>query len=363
LSPDGEIFGTPMVVTNATFSIAVTGADGRASTNFFTLRILKPGQSPFEERFDGPGIPDGWILERVQGNVDWVISAGTICPYAGATPRHPPVGLSSNACLWTSNSGTTIARLVSPPINLGNVASNAVLTFQLHMAPFLSGRDELRIRYKANWTDNWTTIATFNMPITKWTPQTIELPNTSSTYYIAFEGLAEGQVGGGYGICVADVSVFGDVEESSYDKWVKEHFPNDWDNPLISGPEADPDGDGLPNLMEYAMGTDPNVPDNNAWIRCGVTNLVSYAEVPDGRYFYLKYRRALSAEGVTFNVLGVPSLDPRPLPSDWLPDDIRMLEPWEPGIEPSIWSWVYNIHLTPTTNAPTRFMRLRVELD
>jgi len=352
----GEISGTPDTAGDFPFRIAVTGVDGRASTNNFTLRILPPGRIPFTEAFNGPGLPAGWSVERVDGYVDWVTSRGTICPYVGAIPAVPPANVVSNACLWTANSGVTTARLVSPPLNLSSLVSNATMTFQLCMAECLAGRDKVKVRYRTSPTDNWTDVTEIVYPLKKWTPQTITLPNVSSTYYIAFEGYARG----GYGICIADLVIFGDIFESPFDTWRKEHFPDALDNPDISGPDADPDGDGIPNLMEYAMGLDPNVYNINAWVYGGITNLVNYTGVNTGSYFYLKYRRANEVQGVKFSVLGTPSLVPPEL--NWQTNNILPLVPWQIGTEPE-WSWVYNIHLTPTTNAPARFMKLRVELD
>ncbi len=42
--------------------------------------------------------------------------------------------------------------------------------------------------------------------------------------------------------------------------WRGLHFPGTAD-PAITGPHADPDNDGLENLVEYALGSDPNLPD------------------------------------------------------------------------------------------------------
>jgi PKD repeat protein len=51
---------------------------------------------------------------------------------------------------------------------------------------------------------------------------------------------------------------------STVDLWKQAVFtPTELTNPAVSGDVANPDGDGLPNLLEYAMGTNPNVPNTN----------------------------------------------------------------------------------------------------
>ena len=48
---------------------------------------------------------------------------------------------------------------------------------------------------------------------------------------------------------------------TTYNDWLAEHFaPGDLGNPLIAGPLADPDKDGLDNRLEYAMGFNPSAP-------------------------------------------------------------------------------------------------------
>jgi hypothetical protein len=49
---------------------------------------------------------------------------------------------------------------------------------------------------------------------------------------------------------------------SAYQGWDRRHFTgSERDNPALSGPFADPDGDGRPNWLEYALATDPRRPD------------------------------------------------------------------------------------------------------
>lgn len=46
-----------------------------------------------------------------------------------------------------------------------------------------------------------------------------------------------------------------------YATWRSTRFTGpELDNPLVSGPSADPDADGLPNLLEYALGGEPRIP-------------------------------------------------------------------------------------------------------
>lgn len=53
------------------------------------------------------------------------------------------------------------------------------------------------------------------------------------------------------------VSVF----DTLFDVWRFEQFGVNTNNPGISGELADPDGDGIVNLLEYALNLDPNVAD------------------------------------------------------------------------------------------------------
>jgi hypothetical protein len=51
------------------------------------------------------------------------------------------------------------------------------------------------------------------------------------------------------------------IKNKPFDPWRISHFTSDaLNDPQISGAIADPDGDQLANLVEYAMGLDPNLP-------------------------------------------------------------------------------------------------------
>jgi hypothetical protein len=55
-----------------------------------------------------------------------------------------------------------------------------------------------------------------------------------------------------------------DVPRFGWEQWRAQHFfLVERSNMAISGGDADPDGDGVPNAMEYALGTDPRFPDSS----------------------------------------------------------------------------------------------------
>ncbi|MBL9128893.1 MAG: choice-of-anchor M domain-containing protein [Verrucomicrobiales bacterium] len=46
------------------------------------------------------------------------------------------------------------------------------------------------------------------------------------------------------------------VSETPFERWRQRHWPGSTDA-TVTGPEADPDGDGVPNIWEYATGSSP----------------------------------------------------------------------------------------------------------
>ena len=79
---------------------------------------------------------------------------------------------------------------------------------------------------------------------------------------------------------------------SAYAVWKSFHFGANANNPAIAGDAADPDGDGLANALEYALGSDPNVADTN---RPVLGSIVS-------NHFELQFNRNTSATDMTYSV-------------------------------------------------------------
>lgn len=95
----------------------------------------------------------------------------------------------------------------------------------------------------------------------------------------------------------------------AYYGWDNFHFTSlERDNPLVSGPAADPDGDGRSNADEYALATDPRVVDQP---------LLAFAWSMDGavRRPALRFRRPAGALDVAYELLAGSDLTTWPVVS------------------------------------------------
>ena len=82
------------------------------------------------------------------------------------------------------------------------------------------------------------------------------------------------------------------IVESPNGVWTLAHFGTKANDPSTAGDLADPDGDGVPNLLEYALATDPNSTNTNS----------SPAYTVSGTRFQLAFNRNTSAADITYAV-------------------------------------------------------------
>jgi hypothetical protein len=120
----------------------------------------------------------------------------------------------------------------------------------------------------------------------------------------------------------------------------------DMQDPLIAGDMADPDSDGRNNLMEYALNSDPTVPDL-------VTNpvAVSIASPGNGMFLKLAYTRRKNAFDLDFGVTASNDLQAWSLLGETAILDNGFTESIEVQDSVSL------------SSAPKRFIRLEVTLD
>ena len=110
------------------------------------------------------------------------------------------------------------------------------------------------------------------------------------------------------------------VHDKPIDAWRLQQFGADANVPEIAGDTADPDGDGITNLMEYGLFADPNV--------SSVADLPSVAI--SGNHLQLSFRRNTSATDITYIVEASSDL----ASGSWTPVITRAPgNDWTPNVE------------------------------
>ncbi len=154
---------------------------------------------PWTEGFENAGvIPNCWTQEQVNSSgINWVFITGS-----GNNNPVAAHGGTYDACLKDVTTADNKTRLITPSLNLTNVASPQ-LKFWHTQAVWTSRQDQLEVYYRTSLAGTWTLLASYTTSITAWTQVTLSLPAGSSDYYIAFQGNAKY----GRGICIDDVEV------------------------------------------------------------------------------------------------------------------------------------------------------------
>ncbi len=179
-------------------STAVQIGNGGENELDFTLSGVPITAPMLNESFESGGnYPAGWTSTVLSGIQHWIFSAG------GPSGTNPTGSYSGawNALLWQSGSTSSVARLASPSMDLSGVYG-ATLSFY-HTQPYRFGQDFLMVQYKNSADGVWTTLAVYTESVVDWTQRTLVLPDLSSDYYIAFQGLTNQ----GWGISIDLVGI------------------------------------------------------------------------------------------------------------------------------------------------------------
>ena len=144
----------------------------------------------------------------------------------------------------------------------------------------------------------------------------------------------------GYGVNIAR-------RPSTFGLWQKDSFGTSAPNPVVIALDADPDADGVPNLLEYLLATDPQNPASL------YTPTTSTLQVNSAVYLALTFRRRISSVGITHAVQAGGDL------ADWSEDTVLASTPIDHGDGTQT---VTYRDLVPLNAAPTRFLRLQVTL-
>jgi hypothetical protein len=202
------------IIGRTTVTVSTTTNSGAPRTGIITfsspgledqvVTVVQGGpviNFPWNEGFENGGsMPAFWKQEQVNGSgINWKFITGN-----GNGHPSSSHGGAYNACLIDYSSADNKTRLISPMINL-DMIDDPILSFWHTQPVYGSGQDRLVIYYKTSTVGTWTQLATYSSNIPNWTQKSINLPVSSSEYYICFEGNAKW----GYGVCIDDVSITG----------------------------------------------------------------------------------------------------------------------------------------------------------
>ena len=160
---------------------------------------------PFSEGFEAEAnVPFCWTQELIDGP-SWMVGSGN-------GDDNPPNAFEGNSNVYfrsdaVFNSGLT-TRLVTPQLDMSET-DTAVLSFYYTNPErtfiIFNWQDELQIKYKATFEDEWTLLESFDTDVVNWTEASIQLPELSGSYYIAFEGISNS----GFGISIDEIRING----------------------------------------------------------------------------------------------------------------------------------------------------------
>lgn len=151
---------------------------------------------PFTEGFDGTAIPTSWTQEYGPGTDDWVVADqnkdNTITPRTGAGMAHFEV------------ENNNVTKLVTPALDLTSLTNPQLTYYVANKDNYIGNRDEIRVYYKAAAGDLWIQFIPYSATeYASWTKFTLDLPDASVDYYIAFEGTSHV----GTGVEIDDVTI------------------------------------------------------------------------------------------------------------------------------------------------------------
>lgn len=196
LSTDGVVSGTIAKDGNYRLLVSVTDKYGCVSTAYTNLyvRCMVVSRFPYTEDFEGTLEGDCWKQTVLKGDVQWTLGAGAGDEYEDvATAQSGEHNAVFNDKAYNEN--TTL--LVSPQLDLTGYAT-AKLSFYRLMPAWDTDQDELKVYYRTSAHTDWQELTTYKEDTPEWTLTTLELPDASEEYFVAFGGT--GNYGHGIGI-------------------------------------------------------------------------------------------------------------------------------------------------------------------
>ncbi|MFY0482347.1 fibronectin type III domain-containing protein [Flavobacterium sp. PLA-1-15] len=139
---------------------------------------------PFTETFeDASATRNCWTNEFVINNISWIYTAG-----GGGTLLTSAYAGTKNASFYHPVDADAITKLVSPVMDISSLSDPGV-SFYYGQESWSGDVNEIKVYYRTSSTNPWIELKHYFSAVSSWTYDFISLPNPSSTYQIAFEGI------------------------------------------------------------------------------------------------------------------------------------------------------------------------------
>jgi len=139
---------------------------------------------PWTETFeDNSPTRTRWTQAQVSGSKTWTFANGS----GGGNITTAYQG-TKNARFTGTPNGPYITKLISPTLDLSGL-SNPGLSFWYGQQSYAGDQNEIKVYYRTSPTANWVQIFHDTANRSSWTEKNLALPNPSTAYQIAFEGI------------------------------------------------------------------------------------------------------------------------------------------------------------------------------
>ena len=134
-----------------------------------------------DESFEN-GIPQGWVQDKISGDVDWSVESGDL-----VRPTNAYDG--SKRIAFRNTKGVTAkakTRLILPMVDISQLYQ-PILVFAHAQDKWTYDFDTLRVLYRTSSESDWVQLKVFDKYISKWQVDTLPLMQASKTFQLAFE--------------------------------------------------------------------------------------------------------------------------------------------------------------------------------